>query len=151
MRDVFVPLSLENYQGAYQIHTTGHFKPWSQRVFADCITQPYFAYQLQDDKQTVGYYVSLKVLDEATLMDIAVDSAYQGQGWGHKALTHFIQQCQQRQVSTIWLEVRQSNYAAIKLYEKSGFSLIEKRANYYLTENGHEDALIMKCVIAGQG
>lgn len=144
----FVPLSLENYQGAYQIHTTGHFKPWSQRVFVDCITSPYFAYQLQDHNQTMGYYLSTKVLDEATLMDIAVNKAHQGQGLGHKVLKHFMLQCQAREVSTIWLEVRQSNHAAIKLYEKAGFSLIEKRTNYYPTENGHEDALIMKCVIA---
>jgi ribosomal-protein-alanine N-acetyltransferase len=148
MSYVFAPLSLENYYRAYQIHTKGHFKPWSQRVFVDCIAKPYFAYQLQDHKQTVAYFLSLKVLDEATLMDIAVDKTHQGQGWGHKILKHFLLQCQQREVSTICLEVRQSNYAAIRLYEKAGFSLIDKRVNYYPTENGFEDALIMKCVIA---
>jgi ribosomal-protein-alanine N-acetyltransferase len=145
----FVCLNLENHEDAYQIHTTGHFKPWSQGVFADCMTSPYFAYQLQTPSQTIGYYLSLKVLDEATLMDIAVDTALQGQGWGHTVLEHFILQCQQRKVSIIWLEVRQSNHRAIRLYEKAGFSLIDKRVNYYPTENGFEDALIMRCEIAG--
>ncbi|MFT4994138.1 MAG: ribosomal-protein-alanine N-acetyltransferase [Paraglaciecola sp.] len=151
MKDAFVPLSLENYQDAYQIHTTGHFKPWSQSVFADCITRPYFAYQLQDNMQTIGYYLSLQVLDEATLMDITVDRTRQGQGWGGEVLKHFMHQCQLRDVSTIWLEVRQSNHAAIHLYEKAGFSLVEKRVNYYPTANGREDALMMHCVIAQEG
>jgi ribosomal-protein-alanine N-acetyltransferase len=147
----FQSLSLENYHSAYHIHRISHLKPWSQGVFADCITEPYFAHQLQDNRETIGYYLSLKVLDEATLMDIAVDKVARAQGWGYKVLNHFLQQCQQREVSTVWLEVRESNHSAIKLYEKAGFSLIDKRRNYYSTEDGHEAALIMKCEIVGEG
>ncbi|MEF9438046.1 MAG: GNAT family N-acetyltransferase [Candidatus Mariimomonas ferrooxydans] len=42
----------------------------------------------------------------------------------------------------ILLEVRESNTPAIKLYEKSGFKTIGKRAGYYHKPN--EDAVIME-------
>ncbi|MBF0848847.1 ribosomal-protein-alanine N-acetyltransferase, partial [Streptococcus danieliae] len=39
------------------------------------------------------------------------------------------------------IEVRKSNKAAIKVYERVGFELIGKREKYY--QNNGEDALIM--------
>ncbi|HIC84976.1 MAG TPA: GNAT family N-acetyltransferase, partial [Desulfobacterales bacterium] len=44
-------------------------------------------------------------------------------------------------VKEIWLEVRPSNGAAIKLYEKQGFQVKGRRQKYY-TDTG-EDALVM--------
>ena len=49
-------------------------------------------------------------------------------------------------VDSIMLEVRDSNEAAIKLYEKCGFEEINRRKKYY----GDEDAIIMKKVISNE-
>lgn len=48
---------------------------------------------------------------------------------------------------SIFLEVRPSNKAAIKLYEKLGFSEIGVRKNYYPVEGGREDELMFSCDI----
>jgi ribosomal-protein-alanine N-acetyltransferase len=41
------------------------------------------------------------------------------------------------------LEVRVSNFSAINLYTKIGFAQVGQRRDYYATEYGREDALLM--------
>lgn len=108
---------------------------------------PYFAFQLCQDQQVVGYCIGLVVMDEATLMDIGVRESYRGKGYGKKLLQHFNEQCIERAVDEIWLEVRQSNAAAIRLYSDFGYQIVELRKNYYPIDNGTEHALIMKSVL----
>ena len=54
-----------------------------------------------------------------------------------------IGQCNNKNIKHIFLEVRTSNLAAISMYKKFDFNEIGIRPNYYLTKNGHEDAIIM--------
>jgi ribosomal-protein-alanine N-acetyltransferase len=42
------------------------------------------------------------------------------------------------------LEVRPSNEAAIRLYQRYGFERIGVRRGYYPTEGGREDAIVMR-------
>lgn len=141
---MFEVITAQNAQTSFELHSKVQFKPWSKAVFFDCLTAPYFANQLKIAEQVQGYYIGLQVLDEITLMDIAVDPVKQGQGLGRQILMHFIQQCRLRNGAEIWLEVRESNSAAQHLYTNSGFELIEKRKKYYQTETGTESAIIMK-------
>lgn len=143
----FQPIAVDNYNDAFQIQSQAHSYPWSERVFADCLTANYFTQQLLVEGKVAGFYIGLKVLDEGTLMDIAVAGEYRGQGYGQLLLDQFFQQCQQLAIKETWLEVRQSNLAAIQLYQKNQFQLIETRKGYYPTDTGKEDALIMKRVL----
>lgn len=144
------PLTIEDVVYAYEVHQSEQPSPWSRAVFSDCLSAPYFAYQLILDGQLQGYYIGLQVLDEMTLMDIALRTPYHGQGWGKKLLQDFIAQCQLRKGSEVWLEVRESNVPAINLYRTAGFQLIEKRKAYYETPAGVEAALIMKLALVGR-
>ena len=49
--------------------------------------------------------------------------------------------CREKELKTLFLEVRESNYPAINLYEKSGFKEVSRRKNYY--KDG-ETAIVMK-------
>lgn len=138
------PVQAGAHSEAFLIQTRCHLFPWSESVFIDCLSPPYFAYQLQYDSQVVGYYVGLNVAGEATLMDIGLSPTSRGKGFGNALMVHFLEQCRQRDCDVVWLEVRLSNEPAINLYEKYGFIRVEIRKNYYKTENGNEDALIMK-------
>jgi ribosomal-protein-alanine N-acetyltransferase len=44
----------------------------------------------------------------------------------------------------VFLEVRASNAAAIRLYEGNGFDTVGRRVNYYPAADGREDALVMR-------
>lgn len=144
MATEFSSLNFDNYLAAYEIQHRCHFNPWSESVFKDCLSPPYFAEQLTFEGDVVGYYVGMDVAGEATLMDIGVTDNCRGKGYGRLLLEHFINQCQQRNCEAIWLEVRHSNAPAIHLYQQFDFILIETRKDYYPSESGKEDALIMK-------
>lgn len=147
MKPQFSPLTTKNSDPYFDLHKQGQFSPWSRKIFEDCLTKPYFAYSLDQDNQPLGYYIAMTVLDEVTLMDIVVHDAHQGKGLGQSLLEHFMDQCSQNNIQQIWLEVRESNAAAIHLYDKAGFILVEQRVNYYPSAKGKEDALIMCCYL----
>ncbi|MEP1385637.1 MAG: ribosomal protein S18-alanine N-acetyltransferase [Paraglaciecola sp.] len=136
-------------QECFDLHQQGQFSPWSKRIFDDCLTPPYFANCLFANNELVGYYIGMSVLDEVTLMDIVIDKTFQGKGYGKKLLEHFINECINKKVMQLWLEVRESNEVAIHLYEQQGFVLIEQRKDYYPTADGKEDALIMGLYVGG--
>jgi ribosomal-protein-alanine N-acetyltransferase len=141
-------LTPKNCLHAFAIHQSCHLLPWSESAFKDCLTSPYFAYQLSSNHDVVGYFVGLAVAGEATLMDIGVRHAFRDQGNGDKLLTEFKVQAQCHDCEEIWLEVRESNVSAKNLYEKHGFTSVEVRKGYYPTETGRENGLIMRALLA---
>jgi ribosomal-protein-alanine N-acetyltransferase len=147
MKPQFSLLTTKNSEPYFELHKQGQFSPWSRKIFEDCLTKPYFAYSLDQDNQPLGYYIAMTVLDEVTLMDLVVSAEHQGNGLGKSLLQHFMVQCNQNNIQQIWLEVRESNAAAINLYDNAGFILVEQRVNYYPSVKGKEDALIMCCYL----
>lgn len=129
---------------AYRIHETAQVAPWSFSTFEDCFSPPYYGVLAYDGGTVVGYAIVLEVLDEATLMDIAVDANARGKGIGQTLLGGVLATSVENKMAVIWLEVRQSNLAATALYQKNGFEHIETRKNYYPTPTGKENALIMR-------
>ena len=116
--------------------------PWTLKQFEDAVT----AYQstvIEVQGQVAGFCILQPVLDEANLLLMAIDPAQQGQGLGYQLLEASVAMLKNNPVQ-IFLEVRESNLAAIKLYEKSGFHQIDLRKNYYPNANGsREHAIIM--------
>lgn len=144
----FTKLTNGNYINAFRVQERCHSHPWSEAVFKDCLTSPYFSFQMHDVNATnslVGYYVGLAVAGEATLMDIGIQENHRGKGFAKPLMQHFFEQCSANGCYEAWLEVRESNQAAIGLYRKLGFEQIEIRKNYYPTESGRENGLIMQC------
>lgn len=144
----FTRLTSDNYRSAYEIHVDAHFSPWSEAIFCDCLDGQYAGFSLEQDNRLIGYYLSLFVLGEVTLMDISVAPESRGKGYAKVLVQHLIEQCCAKNITGIWLEVRQSNTVAIELYESSGFVLVEHRKDYYPAAQGHEDALIMTLTLA---
>ncbi len=89
------------------------------------------------DDVVVGYIGRYAYLDQAEILNLVVDEAYQRMGIGQKLLDQI--KLDLPTLKTITLEVRVSNGKAIRFYEKNGFVPLYKRFNYY--RNG-EDALI---------
>ncbi len=88
----------------------------------------------------VGVVVYSFVIDQAHVMNIAVDPDYRGQQIGDALLLALIADSNARGGTQVTLEVRTSNTAAIGLYRKHNFDVIGTRSNYY--KDG-EDAYIM--------
>ena len=116
--------------------------PWSLKQFAEAVDS-YQCTVIEQQGQLVGFCILKPVLDEANLLLMAVAPDQQGKGLGYQLLEHSIEQLPNQPVQ-IFLEVRESNTAAIRLYEKAGFHQIDVRKNYYPNPDGtREHAIIM--------
>jgi ribosomal-protein-alanine N-acetyltransferase len=91
----------------------------------------------------LGYAVLMLAVDEAELLDIAIDSKLQHRGWGRKLLDEMMALARRHDMRRVVLEVRASNKPAIDLYRKAGFTGIGLRREYYPADNGREDAILM--------
>jgi len=58
-------------------------------------------------------------------------------------MLHLLDEAEILGVETVFLEVRESNPVAIRLYEGLGFNQVGTRRDYYPAEGGREDAIIM--------
>ena len=76
-----------------------------------------------------GHVVSIAVMDE-----------HRGKGFGSAIVNEAINGVKIRQCSELYLEVRCSNNDAVRLYEKLGFSIIQRLKAYY---RDGEDAYVM--------
>lgn len=128
---------------AYRIEQRSHAFPWSEKTFASNQGERYFNLRLDVDGEMAAFAVTQVVLDEATLFNIAVSPDHQRRGLGRALLEHLISELEKRAVTTLWLEVRASNQAAIALYESLGFNEVTVRKNYYPAKDGQEDAIVM--------
>jgi ribosomal-protein-alanine N-acetyltransferase len=90
-----------------------------------------------------GFAVIALLLDEATLLNIAVHPAQQGRGAGRALLEAALVSMRRAGARRCLLEVRASNAVALGLYGRCGFSRDGLRRGYYPTEEGREDALLM--------
>lgn len=116
--------------------------PWSKKGFADSLAAGNTVYltALVDGKVS-GYCGFLQVLDEAEITNVAVAEKARRMGVGFQMMTELLRIAGENGITRILLEVRESNAAAIKLYENLGFHAESIRKNFY--ENPREDAVIM--------
>jgi len=96
---------------------------------------------LSADGDVVGFAVFRQVGDDGELLKIAVDKSARGKGFGDLLMNAVLEKAKDNAFPSIFLEVRSSNTAAIRLYEKHGFSTVRVRKNYY--NYPVEDAIVM--------
>ena len=89
----------------------------------------------------LGYVWARFVLDEGEIGNIAVAPERRRCGVGAALLGALFAESERRGAAVLRLEVRESNLAARRLYEKNGFEIVGKRKNYY--EKPAEDAILM--------
>jgi len=125
------------------IENNSHFSPWSKKSFEGSIRAKNLFKVFLEKEKIIGYYIALIAQDQCELLNITVIKNNQNLGIGNFFLKHLISFCKAYKVANMFLEVRVSNIAAIRLYEKNGFNELGVRDNYYKTLQGKEDGLLM--------
>ena len=117
--------------------------PWSINIFRGALSEPHARiFVLEDEEGIAGYTVTTVVLDEGSLDNLAVTAAKRGKGYGRILLQNAIEDAQNSGIKRFFLEVRESNEKALRLYEKAGFTRLGVRKAYY--QDPVEDAVIME-------
>ena len=137
MRSSDLDLVVQNEAAASYEH------PWNKRVFVDCLRAGYQCWVLASDDKLIGHGVLSVAVGESHLLTLCVHPDYQGAGHGKRMLRFLLEQAQKEEAEVCFLEVRHSNEGARALYRAMGFLPIGERKNYYPSEHGREDAIIM--------
>ncbi|MDR9830783.1 ribosomal protein S18-alanine N-acetyltransferase [Vibrio sp. FNV 38] len=138
-----VALAAAHIPSVQKIERSAHSHPWSDNLINDINGRgaDHHVMLLNDD--VVGYFYAQNIVGEVTLLNIAIAPSHQGKGLGKQLLNSFLDRCEEKKAESAWLEVRESNTRAFELYQAEGFNEVDRRRNYYPTENGKEDAIIM--------
>ncbi|WP_152087589.1 ribosomal protein S18-alanine N-acetyltransferase [Pseudoalteromonas sp. A25] len=120
-----------------------HDFPWTENTMRSCLSGRYFNGAIYNQQKLAGFYIGEVAGPDHTLMDICVAPTFQRQGLAKALLTDFMTVSEQAGAENLFLEVRESNKAAIGLYQWAGFSEVGIRKDYYPSVNGKEDAVLM--------
>lgn len=93
-------------------------------------------------QQVAGYVIAMTVLDESEILNIAVHPDGRGQGLGAGLLDAALAEVASKGAVATFLEVRESNAVARRLYASREFEELSRRKRYY--KSPVEDALILR-------
>ena len=135
------PAGLEDADDLARIAAAAFDDPWSLDLFRTELQRPGTrALAARMDGRTVGYALAWRVLDTAELQSLAVEPASRGRGIARALVGEFIDALRKEGVSRLMLEVRESNRAALALYESFGMRREGRRPGYY---SGGEAAVLL--------
>lgn len=117
--------------------------PWTPSIFSDCIRVGYGCWVLSEEDEILGYGLVSVSANEGHVLNICIHKEKQRLGLGERMMRHLIKEAQRQYCDSIYLEVRVSNFSAIALYKKLGFTQIGERKDYYPAQEGREDALVL--------
>lgn len=115
--------------------------PWSEKAITDAYENGTKFWIAEKGLNFAGYISLNTAADEGYINNIAVAKEFRRKGVAEKLLSVLAKKAERAELSFLSLEVRESNTAAIKLYEKCGYKNMGVRKNFY--ENPRENAIIM--------
>ena len=131
-----------------EIERTSFGDPWSEETFRDLMRsrQAIFLVVTEGLPESVcGYVIAAVIADEAEVLNLAVAGQSRRRGLGGRLLDAALGIVRERGAREVFLEVRESNAAAIALYTSRGFAALSRRARYY--REPVEDALVLRHAI----
>ncbi len=116
--------------------------PWSEEDFCDSMKEPNNAYLVVEiEGRIAGYCGYWGICEEGYIYNVAVKKEYRRLHIGQQMMKALLKDAESRGVTSLTLEVRISNEAAILLYEGLGFERVGVRKDFY--SKPKEAAVIM--------
>lgn len=140
---VIQDMTLDDVDGVQVVERASFPLPWPANAFRHELTQNKNARYIvaRDDERIVAYAGLWLMVDEAHITTFAVLPEARRRRLGERLLQRLFEIAHEMKAEWLTLEVRASNLAAQRLYEKYGFRRAGVRRRYYSDNN--EDALIM--------
>lgn len=124
-----------------EMEKEGFSVPWSEKSFLFEMDSPDAIFLVAEDEgKTAGLCVLHCFCDDGEIFNIVVRKASRRKKLGNMLLNAALAKAKEKGIEKFYLEVRESNSAAIGLYGKNGFLPVGRRKNYY--DGPREDALI---------
>ncbi|MGC3872678.1 ribosomal protein S18-alanine N-acetyltransferase [Halomonas sp. GXIMD04776] len=147
------PLTSQWLARVVEIENAGQLQPWTRTQFRQAFEdERAILWGAFEDDALVAYALLYRLPFDAELQAIAVIPEVRRRGIAQALLERLVAEANCWNNERLLLEVRASNQAAYKLYEKQGFKLDGRRRGYYRDLDGRwEDALLMSRRLATAG
>ncbi|OSZ72824.1 hypothetical protein CAP39_01665 [Sphingomonas sp. IBVSS1] len=122
---------------------------WSAPQLAGTLTMPgCWARLAMAGAVATGFSLCRSLGPEVELLLIAVDPDQRRQGIAARLLARAQDDASARGASELFLEVREDNAAALRLYANAGFDAVGRRRDYYTGKDGSKrSAITMKTAL----
>lgn len=132
------------------LHREDFARPWNEAEFDGLLSQDtvfgFAARQVGHGSEgPVGFVLSRLAAGEAEILTVAVARSHRRLGLGWKLMDAVLRELHARRADALFLEVDETNVAAIALYRRFGFRQVGRRPNYYSSADGSSaGALVMR-------
>ena len=140
----FLPMSIKDLNKIYDLELESYDFPWTKEILRDCILYKYDSFVVFFNENLVGYVIAKITYPETHILNLTVKKCFRKKGIGRSLIELIISEARLKNSETIILEVRVNNIQAQSLYKKLNFEIIGTRKDYYESENGREDAYVLK-------
>ncbi|MBO6717777.1 MAG: ribosomal protein S18-alanine N-acetyltransferase [Rhizobiaceae bacterium] len=145
-------LRLEDAEAMEQLHAESFARPWSEQEFESLLVQqPVFGYAVRPvgagnhKPEVEGFVLARLAADEAEILTIVVSRSCRRRGLGRMLMDAVLRHLHIERAEALFLEVDESNAAALGLYRRLGFRDVGRREGYYSTREGRKtSALVMR-------
>lgn len=141
-----IPMTENEIEGIAELEKECFGSPWSAQSLKDELSNEgarFFA--AVENGEVLGYIGCILVCGEGSITNVAVRKKARRKGIASQLLKALIEALKKEGAESVFLEVRVSNDAAQKLYEKFGFLVCGERRDFY--KNPTENAYIMKLLL----
>ena len=129
----------------HAIERTAFSDPWSAAQLGECLAGGLDFLVAERGGRVIGYAVAVRAADEAEILNLCVAPAARRAGTGRALVRAMLERVAAHGARAAYLEVRDSNRAAQRLYEGEGFAPVGRRRGYY--RRPVEDAIVLRSAI----
>jgi len=145
---VLQPLAVRDSAALAQIHAEDFVRPWAPAEFESLLAQNTvfgFGATLPGMKRRElhGFVLARVAAGEAEILTVAVARAARRRGLGRKMMDAVLSRLHALRAEALFLEVDETNLAALGLYRKLGFREVGRRDGYYADRSGGKSAALV--------
>ncbi|WP_438750554.1 GNAT family N-acetyltransferase [Pararhizobium sp. O133] len=146
--DIF-PLEAADLPQAAAVHKLRFTPPWSDgELHALLVQDTVFGFIARQSNAlarpiTAGFVLARVAAGEAEILTIGVDPKFVRLGLGWRLMRAAIREARDQAAEAVFLEVDETNIAAVALYRKLHFAKVGERRAYYQSVNGAKTAALV--------
>ena len=136
--------------GLMQLEEMCFTTPWTRAAFLQEMELPHaelWLLFLAGESVPLAYVNFWVAVDEASLLNIAVQPSLQRKGIASRLLRWMENRGRLRGAQSVFLEVRRDNVAGLMLYRRAGYIQVGIRKGYYSSDK--QDAVVMRKELVG--
>ena len=125
------------------LERTAFTDPWSEASLREVlVASTAFGFVAEEGGTVLGYVLGRVIAHEGEVLNLAVDPTRRRSGIGRRLLEVALGRFGGGGAVEVFLEVRESNVAALELYRRQGFRVVGRRGEYY--RHPVEAALVLR-------